>query len=138
MSPPILSVDVSRWPLAILTYTGKPTNGELEAHLREVEEKVLGRHEPFVQIVDQRRGEMPDPVQRAMIADHQLRMEKEYAEYCLGEAYVVTPQIRGGMVAVFWRAAPPYPYAFVDTLAEAMAWVEERLPAIARPRATRT
>ena len=123
----VLLVDTSRWPLAVLTYAGRPTNVQLEDHLEEIEEKVLARGDYFVQIIDQRRGEMPDAMQRALIAQHQERMKEQYTKYCLGEAYVVTPQIRGAMVAVFWLAKPPYPYTFVDTLGEAMTWAETRL-----------
>ena len=123
----MLVVDTSRWPLVILTYSGRPTNEQLESHLREVEEKVLSRREHFVQVIDQSRGEMPDAVQRAQIAAHQERMENEYSTYCLGEAYVVTPQSRGAMVAIFWLAKPPYPYLFADGIAEAITWAKARL-----------
>jgi hypothetical protein len=123
----VLLVDTSRWPLAVLTYAGRPSNEQLEEHLKEIEEKVLARGDYFVQVIDQSRGEMPDALQRSLIAQHQERMEAQYTKYCLGEAYVVTPQIRGAMVAVFWLAKPPYPYTFVDTLGEAVAWARTRL-----------
>lgn len=123
----VLRVDTSRWPVSILTYSGKPTNEQLADHLREVEAKVLGRGEPFVQIVDQRRGEMPDAVQRATIAEHQLRAEAQYRSHCRGEVYVVSAQVKGAMVAVFWRAPPPYPYTFVESMADALDWARTRL-----------
>jgi hypothetical protein len=122
-----LLVDTHRWPLVVLTYAGAPSNALLEAHLREIEQKVLSRDEAFVQIIDQKKGVMPDAVQRSLIADHQEKMELKYAKYCLGEAYVVTPDLRAAMTAVFWLAKPPYPYVFVDTMDEALNWCHRHL-----------
>src|SRR5262249_14340379 len=112
----VLSVDVSRWPLAVLTYAGKPTEQQFADHLREVEETGLARREPFVQVINQKHGERPDAFQRALVADHQKRMEHLYREFCLGEAYVVSSEMKGAMVAVFWMAKPPYPYTFVESV----------------------
>jgi len=126
---PTLFVDTSRWPLVVLTYAGQPTDEQLANHLKEIEENVLGRREPFVQVIDQTRGEQPDPIQRAMIADHQLKMDAAYRAYCIGEVYISTPAMRGAMVAVFWQAKPPYPYAFVEAVDDALRWAEARMKA---------
>jgi hypothetical protein len=122
-----LVVDMSRWPLVVLTHAGQPTDEQLAAHLDEIERTVLARRAPFVQVIDQSRGEMPSPQQRALIAAHQAKMDEFYARYCRGEAYVVAPAIRGAMVAVFWIAKPPYPYVFVDSLDEALEWARRAL-----------
>jgi len=113
--------------LVVLTYAGKPDQKLLARHLKDVEDRVLARGEPFVQIIDSSRGEMPDAVQRAMIAAHQRKMDRAYRNLCLGEAYVVSPNIRGAMVAVFWVAKPPYPYTFVENFPAALAWAQARL-----------
>jgi len=126
-APHRLLVDVSRWPLVVLTYEGRPTNEALAAHLDEVERAVLARKERFAQVIDQRGGVRPDPFQRAMIAAHQARMADAYARFCLGEAYVASPELRGAMTAVFWREPPRYPVKFVGTLDEAVAWALTRL-----------
>lgn len=122
-----LLVNTSDWPVVVLTYAGRPSHPELEAHLDEIEQRVLKRKAPFVHVIDQRRGVMPDAVQRALIAKHQERMDAVYARFCLGEAYIVTPESRAAMTAVFWLAKPPYPYTFVDTMPEARAWAEARI-----------
>jgi hypothetical protein len=122
-----VTVDTSKWPLVVLTYAGKPDQELLARHLKEVEDRVLTRGEPFVQIIDQSRGEMPDAVQRAMIAAHQRKMDRAYRKFCLGEAYVVSPNIGGAMVAVFWLAKPPCPYTFVEDFGAALAWAQARL-----------
>ncbi|HSN92886.1 MAG TPA: hypothetical protein VLS93_16770 [Anaeromyxobacteraceae bacterium] len=124
-----LLVDVSRWPLVILTYQGRPTNEALEAHLAEIEQTVLARRERFAQVIDQRGGARPDPMQRAIIASHQGRMADAYSRQCAGEAYVASQELRGAMTAVFWREPPRYPVKFFDTLEEAVAWALERLAA---------
>ncbi len=131
---PLLLVDTSQWPIVVLTFEGSPSNGQVVDHLKEVEEKVLARRRPFVQIVDQRRGLMPSASQRALISEHQARMAPLYAEYCLGEAYVASRELRGAMRAVFWLAPPSYPHAFLDTLDEAFAWAGERLRGAASQR----
>jgi len=122
-----LTVDTSRWPLVLLTFSGKPTDQQVADHLKEIEERVLGRRERFVQIVDQRRGEPPDAVQRALIAEHQKEMEHVYRRCCLGEAYVVSPETQRAMVAVFWMAKPLYPYTFLESLGEAIEWAQQKL-----------
>jgi hypothetical protein len=122
-----LSVDTSQWPLVVLTFSGKPTDEQIAAHLKEVEERVLVRGERFVQVIDQTHGEMPSPRQRALIADHQARMEHLYRRHCRGEAYAVSEAIRGAMIAVFWIAKPPYPYVFVDNLAAGVEWARRLL-----------
>jgi hypothetical protein len=88
---------------------------------------VLARRSAFVQVIDQSAGAMPGPLQRKLIAEHQSRMDELYTRHCLGEVYVVAPQNRGAMLAVFWMAKPGYPYAFVDTLDEAVAWAQAQL-----------
>jgi hypothetical protein len=122
-----LSVDTTRWPIVFLTYSGSATDQEWAGHLREIEEKVLDRREPFVQIIDQTRGQLPDPFKRAIIVGHQLKMESRYRQYCLGEAYVANEDMRRGMAPVFCQARLPYPYTFADSLEEAMVWVKARL-----------
>ncbi len=123
----VLTVDTGRWPLVVLTFAGRPTTADLTAHLAEIEELVLQRKLPFVQVIDQARAAAPDAMQRALIADHQTQQEVLYRAYCIGEVYVTSPRIRGAMVAVFWLAKPPYPYAFVDTRKEGIDWARSRL-----------
>jgi hypothetical protein len=122
-----LQVDVSRWPVVQLTCVGRASDHQWAGHLREIEEKVLARREPFVHVIDQTRGELPDPVQRSLIVRHQLRMEPRYRAYCRGEVYVATPEMQQVMCTVFSQAKPPYPYTFVESLDEAARWAETRL-----------
>jgi hypothetical protein len=124
---PTASVDVSHWPVVILTYSGNPAIPQVAEHLREIETRVLARRRPFVQIVDQRAGEPLDPARRALVASHQNRMSFSYAEYCLGEAYVASASMRSTMTAVAWVAKLPYPHVFVDTLEQGIAWGRERV-----------
>jgi hypothetical protein len=124
-----LTVDDSAWPLVVLAYQGRPPNEALEAHLGEIERRVLARQERFAQVIDQLAGVRPDPVQRAMIAAHQARMAEAYARHCAGEAYVATPELRGAMTAVFWREPARYPVTFFGTLEEGVAWARQRLAA---------
>lgn len=115
-------VDTTAWPLVLLTTVGTPSDQELQAHLDEIEERVLKRRLPFVQIVDQRKAGEIDAGQRAIIAQHQKELEWLYRMYCKGEAYVADAKLKGIMIAVFWQAKPAYPYAFFDGLDEAREW----------------
>jgi hypothetical protein len=121
-----LAIDVSRWPLALISHRGRPSDDELRTHLREIEAAILGRAEPFVQIVDQSGAERPDAFQRGLISEHQERMDAVYRQYCLGEAYVNAGAVRGAMKAVFWIAPPPYKFKLADTLEEALEWARAR------------
>ncbi len=123
---PQLAIDVSGWPLVLLTHRGRPTDDELRVHLREIEALILGRASAFVQVIDQHAAERPDAFQRGLIAEHQERMDALYRAHCIGEAYVSTGAVRGAMKAVFWVAPPPYPFLLADTLDEALAWARER------------
>ena len=125
--PVHLHVDVSRWPVVHLRCVGRASDREWTGHLREIEEKVLARREPFVHVVDQTRGERPDPLQRSLIVQHQLRMEPRYRDFCRGEVYVTTPEMHSVMSVVFSQARPPYPYTFVETIDEATRWAVGRL-----------
>lgn len=124
---PHLSVDVSRWPLVVLTTTGSPTETELERHLLEIETDVLGRGQGFVQIIDQRRADSLNALQRSIIAEHQERMDEAYTKFCRGEAYVTDAKMKGVMIAVFWQAKPAYPYRFFERFDEAQAWATRLL-----------
>ncbi len=120
-------MSVARWPLVLLAYTGRASNEQWTEHLHEVEDKVLRRRQPFAQVIDQRHGEMPDVVQRSLVADHQQRMAEVYEKCCIGEAYVGDQHMRAAMRRVFWQAKPPYPYEFFETLGEGMEWARGRL-----------
>ena len=124
---PSLTVDVSQWPLVVLTTSGSPTEAELEQHLLEIETEVLGRGQGFVQIIDQRMADSLNALQRSMIAEHQERMDEAYASFCRGEAYVTDAKMKGVMIAVFWQAKPAYPYRFFEHFDEAQAWAERLL-----------
>jgi hypothetical protein len=120
-----LDVDVSCWPLVVVTHEGQPDDQALREHLAEIEQRVLARAQPCVQVVDHSRAELPSALQRRLIAEH---LDAAYRRWCRGEAYVnPAPEIRGAMRAVFWVATPSYPYAFVETLAAALDWARERL-----------
>jgi hypothetical protein len=123
-----LTVDTSAWPLVVLTYAGQPRPEEVRDHLREIEDEVLARERPFVQVVDLSRAVRPQAQQRLLIAEHQNDNEERYERFCLGEAYVVpSAELKGAMTGVFFAARPPYPYTFVGTVDEAREWARERL-----------
>ena len=122
-----LSVDVSQWPLVVLTTNGSPTESELEQHLLEIETEVLARGQGFVQIIDQRQADSLNALQRSIIAEHQERMDEAYTRFCRGEAYVTDEKMKGVMIAVFWQAKPTYPYRFFAHFDEAQAWAERLL-----------
>lgn len=126
MSLARLVIDVSRWPLAVLTHRGRPSDQELRDHLHELEQVILGRNTRFIQIIDQSDAERPDAFQRGLISEHQERMDSVYRRLCIGEAYVNMGAVRGAMKAVFWVAPPPYPFRLADTLGEAMDWARAR------------
>jgi hypothetical protein len=127
-----LSVDLSQWPIVVLSCAGNPPVAEWAQHLREIETRVLARRRPFVQIIDQRAAEPLDAARRALIASHQNRMSFSYAEWCLGEAYVASARMRSAMTAVSWVATLPYAHVFVDTLEEGVTWARERVQDWAR------
>ena len=122
-----LQVDTSTWPVVRVTCVGRASDAEWTGHLREIEEKVLARREPFVQVIDQTRIVAPDPIQRAFIVRHQLQMEHRYKQFCRGEVYVAPPEMQVVMSAVFCQARPVYPYAFVENVDEATQWAKSRL-----------
>ena len=122
-----LQVDTSAWPVVHVRCVGRASDAEWAGHLREIEEKVLARREPFVQVIDQTRIVAPDPIQRAIIVRHQLQMEHRYKQFCRGEVYVAPAEMQLVMSSVFCQARPVYPYAFVENLDEATRWAAERL-----------
>jgi hypothetical protein len=124
---PVFAVDTSRWPLVVLTYSGHASDEQWAGHLREIEDKVLGRRQRFVQVIDQTRGEAPDRVQQAILVRHQLNLEIQYRRFCLSEVYVAPPEMRKVMDTVFLRTKPQYPYVYVDALADGLRLAQARL-----------
>ena len=122
-----LQVDTSKWPVVFLTCVGRASDAEWTGHLREIEEKVLARREPFVQVIDQTRIIAPDPIQRSMIVRHQIHMEHRYKQFCRGEVYVAPAEVQLVISSVFCQARPAYPYTFVETMDEALRWAKGQL-----------
>ena len=122
-----LQVDTTAWPVVMLTCVGRATDAEWTGHLREIEEKVLARREPFVQVIDQTRIVAPDPIQRSLIVRHQIQMEHRYRQFCRGEVYVAPADMQIVISSVFCQARPPYPYIFVETMDEALQWARTHL-----------
>lgn len=123
-----LIVDTEDWPLVYLRYSGVPSEHELARHLREIEEGVLARQAPFLQVIDQRAAEVaPEPRHRELIRRHQEERAVEYREHCRGEVYWTTPETRAAIMEIFATCPPGYPYVFTFDLADTIAWLHERL-----------
>jgi hypothetical protein len=122
-----LQVDTTAWPVVVLTCVGRASDAEWTGHLREIEEKVLARREPFVQVIDQTRIVAPDPIQRSLIVRHQIQMEHRYKQFCRGEVYVAPTEVQIVFSSVFCQARPPYPFTFAETMDEALRWAQAHL-----------
>jgi hypothetical protein len=121
-------VDDSRRPIVTVRFIGSVTDEEFHAYLREMEERVLGRKQPYVSIYDATLAVPTPATQRKMQAEW-LRQHRDILVRCsLGVAFVIrSPLVRGVLTAILWMQPLEWPHVVVPTVADAEAWVRARL-----------
>jgi hypothetical protein len=131
MAPPserVLQVDTSRFPIVVMTVSGRVTPADLQ-HMMDRYDALLAEGERYFNVVIQEAGaDGFDAVQRKQIADWQRSREARVKEVNVGSAIVLTSALmRGALTALEWLAPPPTPQRSFSTREEAMEWARASL-----------
>lgn len=131
MAPPserALHVDTSRFPIVVMTVSGRVTSSDLE-HMMVRYDALLAKGERYFNVVIQEAGaDGFDAVQRKLIADWQRAQEARVKKVNVGSAIVLTSaMMRGALTALQWLAPPPTPQRSFSTREEAMEWARASL-----------
>jgi hypothetical protein len=123
----MIDVDDSRWPLVLIEYRGSISMAELKRFLAELD-RLLERRQPLVAIADISALRTPGPdLLRRQAAWYRAR-ESSLREFCLASATVAnSAMVRGILKAVNWLHPMPQPQTVVETAAEALDFVEQKL-----------
>ena len=124
---PAIVYDASRWPLAVVTFTGDRTEAEFDGYLRRMSEYVA-REETFATVVDTTRsGGMP-ATQRRKQAEWMRENEGALRRHSAGTAFVIrSAVVRGVLTAILWMHPIAQEYVVVATQAEGVRWAREQL-----------
>jgi hypothetical protein len=123
----VIEIDEGRWPLIVITYSGRITASELSESFATYD-RVLAAEKPYVALVLVRDMQ---PWESSTIR-RQVQRLKEKAprlrRFNRGLALVLPSLwLKGLFRAVMWLEPMPQPYAVCSTVEEAMVWVGERL-----------
>jgi hypothetical protein len=125
-----VEIDESKWPIVYATWPAQQLDDEAFEAMVLAMSGFNQRGQPYVVIHDARRAARPTPKQRAFAAERQ-RLDAEVARKWLrGAALVVSnPLIAGVVTAINWIVPSPYPQKTFSAMADAEAWVRQRLAA---------
>jgi hypothetical protein len=125
----MIEVDETLWPLLLMRYAAPLSLEDFEEVNRKMT-AMLERQEPYVAIVDGRKGQGMTPEQRQLQADWLKRNDPALRKYCLGTAFIITSAIgRLTLNVMIILKPPPIPYTVVPTLEAAAVWAADRLAA---------
>lgn len=104
------------------------SDADLAAFLAELQQASPTLDRPHAWIADFAAIESTTATQRRMFAEHQVTVESVDRAHNAGAAIVIpNAMVRGVVTAVYWIKPPVYPYQFVRTHEEALAWVADAL-----------
>ncbi|MEW5850924.1 MAG: STAS/SEC14 domain-containing protein [Myxococcota bacterium] len=119
--------DTAQWPLAIVTLTGKPTDEQFAAYVRDLS-ALVKRPGPSAIVVDATQAPQLSPGQRESMG----KAIKDHAEdlqlNVRGVAYVFSSALqRFVLSSIFLVGGFPTAHTVVSTREEALAWCRERI-----------
>ena len=118
--------DDSRRPITVYTFEGEFTGPDLNAMFRQSEAILRrGRH---ALVMDMRRLGGMSALLRHQVAEWNVANAVALGERRAGLAMVITDsRERGIITAIYWHNPPPYPYLICESVAEALAWCNQKL-----------
>jgi hypothetical protein len=121
-------IDLSRYPLVVVTFVGLATEAEFDAYLAAMTKMINERKQKNVVILDATQSGRSPPSQRKKQARWIKEHEHLLRAYSFGTAFVITSAlVRGVLTAIFWVQPLPNDYTIVATLEEAERWAAAKL-----------
>jgi hypothetical protein len=119
--------DASGFPFVRIRPVGRSTDADIAENLVFFEQ-CFSRREPFTALFDLRQAASLTGTQRRMYADWFAANEVKIIRYFRGGIAVSeSPFVRAAITAIFWMYRAPFPYRMTDDMADAEAWVAERM-----------
>jgi hypothetical protein len=123
------SIDVTRWPIVIITQRAPQLSDEERlASLAESERALEAHAGRYALVLDNRLALPPSEAQLAMIAEQGVRSAERVRSRCVCSALVVTSDRMHAMItACGWQTGKPPHTEVFDGLAAAIQWTRRRL-----------
>ena len=122
MAEPSYRIDLSLWPVAMVTIFRRPLDDEFDGFLRELD-ALLARQQPFALVYDIRRASAANARQRAASAAF-IQRHGEATKLCLGLAFLTdNPLVEGAVTAICWLTKPPFPMKCFRDPEEGLLWI---------------
>ena len=122
-----MTVDMSAWPIVVLTSTDDMTYEATEEFLKFWEENVMSREERYATIMDLRQSPKMPSRQRKILTDRMKKNKEFKKKYCVGTAMVFdSPAVRSVLIAILWLFSPAHKTQVFKTYEEAMDWAKSR------------
>jgi hypothetical protein len=123
-------IDTSRFPLVIITFTGKyPTDEGFDQYLNALE-ALYDAKEKLAIIFDARSAPLPSLKQQQRQASWLKINNQLLKDYCLGTAYVITAGTTRIILRMIFAITPqPVPYKVCSNMDDAEEWTLARLSA---------
>lgn len=120
--------DMSQWPLFVVSMPTANLSAEaFQSHLQACRAPYR-RMQPFVMLIDMGQHPPLSPERRKAVSEAMRADNARYPGLHRALAIVVRSRLdRGVTTAISWVARPPYPFAAFTTVAEAKAWLLEKL-----------
>ncbi len=127
--PTQFTIDVTRWPLVVITqHVPQLSDEERVATLDETDRVLHANRGRYGLVLDNRKAEPPSARQRALIGDYGVRSADRVRVRCIATALVVSTEVMRAMItAVQWQTGKQANFEVFDELAMALAWSQHRL-----------
>ena len=122
MEAPSYRVDLSLWPVALVTILRRPQDAEFAKLLTELDQ-LMARGERFALVYDIRHARPGNARQRAATAGF-IQRHGAATKLCLGLAFLTDSALLDGTVtAITWLVEPPFPMQCFRDPEEALRWI---------------
>jgi len=122
-----ISLDVSRWPLIMVSYPKSFRDADW-VHLLDRIVALMQREEDFGMINDVRDAPVPTALQRSLIVEMYEAHIKLVQRHWKGTAIIGNSRVVVGVLtALNWLMPPPHPAKVFSDFEEGEAWVRARL-----------
>lgn len=120
-------LDLSLFPVAYSYLPAQFSDYDVDRYFDAFRE-LHDREEAFLHVNDIRHsGSMSNSSMRKKAAEFMDAEAERSGRLCRGAAQIADGAlVRGAVTAIYWLSPPPFPYAVVRTLEEAIAWVDAR------------
>jgi hypothetical protein len=123
-----IGLDVSRWPVVIVTPPASVSNEQLDHFFAAFDREVVSKRRRYSIVLDLRRCQGMPAAQRKILTDRMQRGEDRARMFCVGSALVFeSALLRSLLTAIMWVREPPNPVKVFATVDEAAEWAMELL-----------